>query len=94
MSFQIFLNEEQQARLEKMRSTKFLTCKDKSSKLMEEHMRRIKSSSPPRTSPASQSLPIIGEFNACSVGANFMPHIINVNAGEDVMMQLDSYGVL
>ena len=24
----------------------------------------------------------VGEFNACSVGTNFMPHIITVNAGE------------
>jgi hypothetical protein len=57
MSFQFFLNEEQQARLEKMRS-EFLAWKDESSKRIEEHMRRIKSSSTSRTSPASQSLPI------------------------------------
>ncbi|XP_062149793.1 succinate-semialdehyde dehydrogenase, mitochondrial-like [Alnus glutinosa] len=39
---------------------------------------------------ASQSLPITEEFNAGSVGTNFMPHIIHVNAGNDVPMQPDS----
>ncbi|XP_059455930.1 AT-hook motif nuclear-localized protein 7-like [Corylus avellana] len=32
-----------------------------------------------------------GEFNACSVGTNFMPHIITVNAGEDVTMKVISF---
>ncbi|XP_062155822.1 AT-hook motif nuclear-localized protein 1-like [Alnus glutinosa] len=32
-----------------------------------------------------------GEFNACSVGTNFMPHIINVNTGEDVTMKVISF---
>jgi hypothetical protein len=41
MSFQIFLGAGQQARLEKMRLD-YLVWKDKSSKQMEEHMRRIK----------------------------------------------------
>jgi hypothetical protein len=36
----------------------FLVWKDNSSKQMEEQMRRIKSFSPPRTSPVSQSPPI------------------------------------
>ncbi|XP_065858050.1 AT-hook motif nuclear-localized protein 1 [Euphorbia lathyris] len=33
----------------------------------------------------------IGEWVACSVGANFTPHIINVNAGEDVTMKIISF---
>jgi hypothetical protein len=57
MSFQIFLGAEQQAGLEKMRLD-FLVWKDKSSKHMEEHVRRIKSFFLLRTSPAGQSLPI------------------------------------
>jgi hypothetical protein len=57
MPFQIFLGVEQQARLEKMQLD-FLVWKDKFSKQMEEHMRRIKSFSPPCPSSASQSLPI------------------------------------
>jgi hypothetical protein len=49
--------------------------------------KRIESFSPPRTSPASQSLPITEEFNAGFAGTNFMPYIINVKAGKDVTMQ-------
>ncbi|KAE9597714.1 hypothetical protein Lal_00041442 [Lupinus albus] len=33
----------------------------------------------------------LGEWVACSVGANFTPHIINVNAGEDVTMKVISF---
>ncbi|WCJ26064.1 AT-hook motif nuclear-localized protein 1 [Euphorbia peplus] len=33
----------------------------------------------------------IGEWVACSVGANFTPHIITVNAGEDVTMKIISF---
>ncbi|KAL6182055.1 hypothetical protein ACLB2K_043478 [Fragaria x ananassa] len=33
----------------------------------------------------------LGEWVACSVGANFTPHIINVNSGEDVMMKIISF---
>ncbi|KAJ7944819.1 AT-hook motif nuclear-localized protein [Quillaja saponaria] len=33
----------------------------------------------------------IGAWVACSVGANFTPHIITVNAGEDVMMKVISF---
>ncbi|XP_022147096.1 AT-hook motif nuclear-localized protein 7-like [Momordica charantia] len=33
----------------------------------------------------------IGEWNACAVGMNFMPHIITVNAGEDVTMKIISF---
>jgi hypothetical protein len=57
MSFQIFLSAEQQARLEKMWS-EFLAWNEKFTKKREEHMRKIKSLSPPRASQASQSLPI------------------------------------
>ncbi|KAK4742061.1 hypothetical protein SAY87_000062 [Trapa incisa] len=32
-----------------------------------------------------------GDWDACSVGANFTPHIINVNAGEDVTMKVISF---
>ncbi|XP_030501538.2 AT-hook motif nuclear-localized protein 1 isoform X1 [Cannabis sativa] len=32
-----------------------------------------------------------GEWVACSVGANFTPHIITVNAGEDVTMKIISF---
>ncbi|KAF3439976.1 hypothetical protein FNV43_RR18254 [Rhamnella rubrinervis] len=32
-----------------------------------------------------------GEWNACSLGTNFMPHIITVNAGEDVTMKVISF---
>ncbi|ONI06795.1 hypothetical protein PRUPE_5G081500 [Prunus persica] len=33
----------------------------------------------------------LGEWVACSVGANFTPHIITVNSGEDVMMKIISF---
>ncbi|KAL8138715.1 hypothetical protein V2J09_004716 [Rumex salicifolius] len=32
-----------------------------------------------------------GEWVSCSVGANFTPHIITVNAGEDIMMKVISF---
>jgi hypothetical protein len=86
-----FWNEEERARLDKMQS-KFLAYKEEVSKQMEEIMKRIESFSPPCTSPASQSLPTMEEFNASSVGTNFMPHIINVKAGKDVTMQPDFSG--
>jgi hypothetical protein len=57
MSSQFSWNEEEQAMLEKTRS-EFLVWKDESSKWMEELMKRIKSFSPPRTSPTSQAPPI------------------------------------
>lgn len=31
-----------------------------------------------------------GELHACSVGTNFTPHVITINAGEDVMMKVIS----
>ncbi|CAI9771751.1 unnamed protein product [Fraxinus pennsylvanica] len=33
----------------------------------------------------------LGEWVSCSVGTNFVPHIITVNAGEDVMMKVISF---
>ncbi|CAN0908654.1 AT-hook motif nuclear-localized protein 1 [Linum grandiflorum] len=33
----------------------------------------------------------VGEWVSCSVGANFTPHIITVNAGEDVTMKIISF---
>ncbi|XP_010540095.1 PREDICTED: AT-hook motif nuclear-localized protein 1-like [Tarenaya hassleriana] len=33
----------------------------------------------------------LGEWAACSVGANFTPHVITVNAGEDVTMKIISF---
>jgi hypothetical protein len=57
MFFQIFLSSEQQTRLKKMRS-KFIEWNEKFTKMMVEHMKKIKSLSPPRLSSASQSLPI------------------------------------
>lgn len=33
----------------------------------------------------------LGEWVSCSVGANFTPHIITVNAGEDVTMKVISF---
>ncbi|KAI3716781.1 hypothetical protein L1987_67916 [Smallanthus sonchifolius] len=33
----------------------------------------------------------LGEWVSSAVGANFMPHIINVHAGEDVMMKVISF---
>jgi hypothetical protein len=58
---------------------------------MEEIRKRIESFSPTCTSPASRSLLITEEFNAGSIGTNFMPHIINVKAGKDVTMQPDFF---
>ncbi|ESR58483.1 hypothetical protein CICLE_v10021116mg [Citrus x clementina] len=33
----------------------------------------------------------VGELHACSVGTNFTPHVITINAGEDVMMKVISF---
>ncbi|KAF5453368.1 hypothetical protein F2P56_028272 [Juglans regia] len=32
-----------------------------------------------------------GELNACSIGTGFLPHIITVNAGEDITMKVISF---
>ncbi|XP_015868718.3 AT-hook motif nuclear-localized protein 1 [Ziziphus jujuba] len=42
-------------------------------------------------SKAKYELENLGEWVACSVGANFTPHIITVNAGEDVTMKIISF---
>ncbi|OAY59927.1 AT-hook motif nuclear-localized protein 1 [Manihot esculenta] len=42
-------------------------------------------------SKAKYVLENLGEWVACSVGANFTPHIITVNAGEDVTMKIISF---
>ncbi|KAJ6308241.1 hypothetical protein OIU76_017925 [Salix suchowensis] len=42
-------------------------------------------------SKAKYELENLGEWVACSVGANFTPHIITVNAGEDVTMKVISF---
>ncbi|KAL9350089.1 hypothetical protein Peur_057344 [Populus x canadensis] len=42
-------------------------------------------------SKAKFELENLGEWVACSVGANFTPHIITVNAGEDVTMKIISF---
>jgi len=86
-----FWNEEERVRLDKMQS-EFLVYKEEASKRMEEIRKRIESFSPPRTSPTSQSLPITGESNAGSIGMNFLPHIINVKATEDVTTVPDFFG--
>ncbi|KAJ1379491.1 PPC domain [Sesbania bispinosa] len=49
--------------------------------------------------PISSSIPLTGEFSAWkrgegiaySVGANFTPHVLTVNAGEDVTMKIMSF---
>lgn len=33
----------------------------------------------------------LGELHACSIGTNFTPHVITINAGEDVMMKVISF---
>ncbi|KAJ9147793.1 hypothetical protein P3X46_029914 [Hevea brasiliensis] len=42
-------------------------------------------------SKAKYELENLGEWVACSVGANFTPHILTVNAGEDVTMKIISF---
>ncbi|ESW06885.1 hypothetical protein PHAVU_010G084600 [Phaseolus vulgaris] len=36
-------------------------------------------------------LDYLGDLNSCSDGTNFMPHIITVNAGEDITMKVISF---
>ncbi|KAF7825996.1 AT-hook motif nuclear-localized protein 7-like [Senna tora] len=33
----------------------------------------------------------LGDLNGCSIGTNFMPHIITVNTGEDITMKVISF---
>ncbi|KAJ1416049.1 PPC domain [Sesbania bispinosa] len=42
-------------------------------------------------SKAKFQLENLGQWVACSVGANFTPHIITVNSGEDVTMKIISF---
>ncbi|KAL4325596.1 hypothetical protein GQ457_11G023240 [Hibiscus cannabinus] len=53
--------------------------------------KRGKVKSPTSFTKAKYELENIGEWVACSVGANFTPHIITVNAGEDVTMKIISF---
>ncbi|EOY24515.1 AT-hook motif nuclear-localized protein 1 isoform 3 [Theobroma cacao] len=54
--------------------------------------KRGKVKSPTSVSKAKYELEnLVGEWVACSVGANFTPHIITVNAGEDVTMKIISF---
>ncbi|KAG4206484.1 hypothetical protein ERO13_A03G011400v2 [Gossypium hirsutum] len=53
--------------------------------------KRGKVKSPTPVSKAKFEVENIGEWVACSVGANFTPHIITVNAGEDVTMKIISF---
>ncbi|CAL0313399.1 unnamed protein product [Lupinus luteus] len=46
---------------------------------------------PSSVSKAKFEIVNLGEWVACSGGANFTPHIINVNAGEDVTMKVISF---
>ncbi|KAK8486544.1 hypothetical protein V6N13_139814 [Hibiscus sabdariffa] len=46
---------------------------------------------PTSFSKAKYELENLGEWVACSVGANFTPHIITVNSGEDVTMKVISF---
>ncbi|GLU05668.1 hypothetical protein SLE2022_227550 [Rubroshorea leprosula] len=53
--------------------------------------KRGKVKSPTSVSKAKYEMESLGEWVACSVGANFTPHIITVNAGEDVTMKIISF---
>ncbi|XVF51624.1 hypothetical protein PTKIN_Ptkin04bG0199300 [Pterospermum kingtungense] len=54
--------------------------------------KRGKVKSPTSSFPKAKfELENIGEWVACSVGANFTPHIITVNAGEDITMKIISF---
>ncbi|MBA0685357.1 hypothetical protein Goari_013021 [Gossypium aridum] len=54
-------------------------------------VKRGKVKSPISFSKAKNEPENLGEWVPCSVGANFMPHIITVNAGEDVTMKIISF---
>lgn len=41
--------------------------------------------------PLKMEMENLGDWVSCSVGANFTPHIITVNAGEDVTMKVISF---
>ncbi|XWS49026.1 hypothetical protein CRYUN_Cryun13aG0128200 [Craigia yunnanensis] len=54
-------------------------------------VKRGKVKLPTSVSKAKYELDNLGEWVACSVGANFTPHIITVNTGEDVTMKIISF---
>ncbi|XP_031283308.1 AT-hook motif nuclear-localized protein 1 [Pistacia vera] len=54
-----------------------------------EKQRKMKPAS--SVSKSKYELENLGEWVACSVGANFTPHIITVNTGEDVTMKIISF---
>ncbi|KAL5751021.1 hypothetical protein ACOSP7_025624 [Xanthoceras sorbifolium] len=54
-----------------------------------EKQRKVKPAS--SLSKSKYELENLGEWVACSVGANFTPHIITVNTGEDVTMKIISF---
>ncbi|KAG4118508.1 hypothetical protein ERO13_D11G020400v2 [Gossypium hirsutum] len=54
-------------------------------------VKRGKVKSPISFSKAKNEPENLGEWVPCSVGANFTPHIITVNAGEDVTMKIISF---
>ncbi|KAD4384741.1 hypothetical protein R6Q59_011101 [Mikania micrantha] len=45
----------------------------------------------PENQQPPKEVEALGDWVSTSVGANFMPHIINVNAGEDVTMKVISF---
>lgn len=51
---------------------------------------RPQSAGKPQRQPPKE-MEALGDWVSCSVGANFMPHIINVNTGEDVTMKVISF---
>ncbi|TYI70318.1 hypothetical protein E1A91_D08G213000v1 [Gossypium mustelinum] len=53
--------------------------------------KRAKVKSPISFPKTKYELENLGEWVACSVGGNFAPHIITVNAGEDVTMKIISF---
>ncbi|KHG15595.1 Putative DNA-binding ESCAROLA -like protein [Gossypium arboreum] len=53
--------------------------------------KRAKVKSPMSFPKTKYELENLGEWVACSVGGNFAPHIITVNAGEDVTMKIISF---
>ncbi|KAE8730710.1 AT-hook motif nuclear-localized protein 1 [Hibiscus syriacus] len=54
-------------------------------------VKRGKVKYPTSFSKSKKELENLGEWVACSVGANFTPHIITVNSGEDITMKIISF---
>jgi hypothetical protein len=72
-----FWNEEERARLDKMRS-EFLAYKEEASKRMEEIRKRIESFSPPRTSLASQAPPLTPTPPAATITKKRKKRVVEV----------------